>query len=105
MEKGRKKNYNQRKIPIISHAHLCFFPFFKVGLERTKGLELFNDIMPGKYCTWGSILLPQRGFNSAVRKSLLVCRQSMNRENSVCSLKIVQNIPVFVKNSSSLNRK
>lgn len=75
------------------------FALFKIGSERTKGLELLNDIMPGRYCTWGSIFSPQRGFNSAVREGFLVCRQSMERENSVCSLKIVQNIPVFVKNS------
>lgn len=79
--------------------HIFALFLFKVGLERTKGLELFNDIMPGKYCTWGSIFSPQRVFNSAVREGFLVCRQSMCRENSVCSLKTVQNIPVFVKNS------
>lgn len=62
--------------------------FFKVGLERTKGLELFNDIIPGKYCTWGSILPPLRGYNSAVRQCFLACRQKMNWESSVCSLKI-----------------
>lgn len=79
--------------------HIFALFLFKGSLERTKSLELFNDIILGKYCTWGSIFSPQRGFNSAVREGFLVCRQSMDGDNSVCSLKTVQNIPVFVKNS------
>jgi len=98
-------NHGERKKEILQpkkkpHYITCtslLFSFFKVGLERTKGLGLFNDIMPGKYYTWGSILPPQRQFNSVVRECFFVCRQSTNRENSVCSLKIVQNIPDFVK--------
>lgn len=102
----RKKNQPKKQSPLY-HMHIFafFFSLFKVSLERTKGLELFNDIILGKYRTWGSILPPQRGFKSSVSECFLACRQSLNRENSVCSLKIIQNIPLFVRNSWSLNRK
>lgn len=64
----KKEKLQPKKNPHYITCTSLLFSFFKVGLERTKGLELFNDIMPGKYCTWGSILPPQRGFNSAVRE-------------------------------------
>lgn len=77
-EERKKEKLQPKKNPHYITYTSFLFSFFEVGLERTKGLELFNDIMPGQYCTWGSISSPQRGFNSTVTKCFLVCRQGMN---------------------------
>lgn len=95
----KKEKLQPKKSDYYITCTSLLFPFFEVGLERTKDLELLDDIMLGKYCTWSSILPPKSGSNSAVKECFLVCRQGMNKEICICSLKIVQNIPVFVKKS------
>lgn len=76
-----------------SHYIVCTslsFPFFKVGLERTKDLELFNDFMLGEVLYLGFHSAISKGFffyYFLLSECFLACRQYMSRENSVCSFK------------------